>query len=468
MKLYNTLTKETEEVKPIKPGIIGMYSCGPTVYDYPHIGNWFAFIRWDVLARALRSEYDVNWVMNITDVGHLVSDDDAGEDKLEKGAKRENKTAWQVADFYGKYFLDALQKLNFSEITTIPKATDHINEQIELVKKLEAKGYTYVIEDGVYFDTNKLTDYGKLANLNKDTLLAGARVEMCPGKKNITDFALWKFSPKDQKRDMEWDSPWGKGFPGWHIECSAMSMKYLGDTLDIHCGGIDHIPVHHTNEIAQSEAATGKTFSNIWVHSNFIKVNGQKMSKSLGNLVTLEDINKGSFTNQDFRLLVLESHYRNEAQFTWEILESAKNRLARWQSVADLRHQAEVFEDAPNLSESDWLAQSKANLLEALREDLNTPKALQSIDESLDFITTNGLSSTSVGNFEDFLSAINVYLGINLFKDNINNEQSNILKDRVQARSSGNWQKSDSLRDELKELGLIVKDTPNGQVWERA
>lgn len=469
MKLYNTLTKQVETVKPIKKDAVTLYTCGPTVYDYPHIGNWFAFIRWDILARTLKYEFNsVDWVMNITDVGHLVSDDDAGEDKLEKGARRENKSAWDVAEFYSNYFSKALARLNFSEISTVPKATDHISEQIELVKKLDQKGFTYVIEDGVYFDTSRLNDYGKLANLNKEKLLAGARVEPTPGKKNITDFALWKFSNKGQKRDMEWDSPWGKGFPGWHIECSAMSMKYLGTTLDIHAGGIDHIPVHHTNEIAQSEAATGKPFAKIWIHSNFIKVDGHKMSKSLGNLITLEDIEEKGFNLQAFRMLVLESHYRSEAQFTWEVLESAANRLKRWQSVADLRLQPNNDnDDIQKELDHHFFATAKTPLVSALEDDLNTPKALSYIDQVLEKIENTGVRKDDVASYNTFLVFINRMLGIDLIKDPLPAKTLKLLEDREAARKSSNWKLSDKLRDELNKAGIAVKDTAKGQVWER-
>ena len=303
MKLYNTLTRSVEDLAPLEPPKVRLYTCGPTVYDYPHIGNWFAYLRWDLLVRALKANgLEPEWVMNITDVGHLVSDADDGEDKLEKGARREGKTAWDVAAFYTDYFLNGLQRLNILTPGQICKATEHIAEQIELIQKLEEKGFTYVTSDGVYYDTAKFPAYAAFARLDLDDLQAGARVEHNTEKRNISDFALWKFSPKDRQRDMEWDSPWGKGFPGWHIECSAMSMKYLGDTLDIHTGGIEHIPIHHTNEIAQSEAATGKRFCNVWLHSNHITVEGEKIAKSLGNGILLEEIEQRGLPLEALRL----------------------------------------------------------------------------------------------------------------------------------------------------------------------
>ena len=340
MRLYNTMSRQVEEFQPLSNDEVKIYTCGPTVYDYPHIGNWYAFIRWDILVRTLiASGYKVNWVMNITDVGHLVSDADEGEDKLEKGARREGKSAWEIADLYTNYFLKGLDRLNFIKPNQLPKATDNIPEQIDFIKGLEAKGFTYQIDDGVYFDTSKVADYGKLARLNIEALKAGARVEYNQQKHSPTDFALWKFSPTDHQRDMEWDSPWGKGFPGWHLECSALVLKYLGKAIDIHAGGIDHLTVHHPNEIAQSESLNGEPFAKYWLHSNFIQVDGQKMSKSLGNLITLEDIEAKGYSLEAFRLLVLESHYRSEAQFTWDTIAAAQNRLNTYRAMSQLRFQ---------------------------------------------------------------------------------------------------------------------------------
>src|SRR3989344_952205 len=271
LKFYNTLTRAKEEFKPQNPPAVGLYTCGPTVYNYAHIGNLRTYIFEDILKRALVANgFEVNHVMNITDVGHLTSDADVGEDKMEKGAKREGKTVWDIAEFYTKAFKEDMRRLNLVEPDIWCKATDHIAEQIELIQRLEKRGFTYLIDDGVYFDTTKDPHYGKLARLDIAGLRAGARIEMVKDKRNPTDFALWKLSPDNEQRQMEWESPWGKGFPGWHIECSAMAMKYLGETFDIHCGGIDLIPVHHTNEIAQAENATGKKFVHTWLHGEFL------------------------------------------------------------------------------------------------------------------------------------------------------------------------------------------------------
>jgi cysteinyl-tRNA synthetase len=282
IRLYNTASRKVEDFKPIKDGEVGIYSCGPTVYHYAHIGNLRAYVFADILRRSFVSaDYKVKHIINITDVGHLVGDGDGGEDKLEKGAEREGKSAWEVAKFYTDSFMEDLQSLNIdTNEYTFPRATDNIKEQIGLISALEIDGYTYKTSDGIYFDTSKFSHYGDFAHLNIEGQKSGARVEENKEKKNITDFALWKFSPALEQRQMEWDSPWGKGFPGWHIECSAMSMKYLGNHFDIHTGGIDHIPVHHTNEIAQSECVTGEKYVNYWMHVNFLHDSTGKMSKS--------------------------------------------------------------------------------------------------------------------------------------------------------------------------------------------
>lgn len=452
MKLYNTLPRSIEEIKPAQPPEITVYSCGPTVYDYPHIGNWFTFIRYDVLIRALKaSGLQPKWVINITDVGHLVSDADEGEDKLEKGAKREGKSAWDIANFYTDYFTKSLSKLNITSPDNLPRATEHIDEQIELVKKLESKGFTYKTSDGIYFDTSKLSDYGKLARLDIEHLRAGARVEVNPEKRHPTDFALWKLSPKGKKRDMEWDSPWGMGFPGWHLECSAMAMKYLGETLDIHAGGIDHIPVHHTNEIAQSEAATGKPFANYWFHSNFVLTDNQKMAKSADNFLTLEDIEKRDIDLMAFRLLVLESHYQTEAHLSWDNLEAAQNRLKHWQAVADLRWQSKksVPLDASIMNKS-------------VQNNLDTPKVLSIIDNYLAEVEKNNAYPDT-----KTLKNIEALLGINLLREDISEKIKTILDERQKARDEKDFKKSDELRDELKEQGIGVRDTDNGQIWFR-
>ena len=316
-----------------------MYTCGPTVYNFQHIGNFRTFLFEDFLKRVLLYNcYDVKHIMNITDVGHLVSDDDEGEDKMETGSAREGKTVWEIAEYYTQFFYDDSNSLNIIPPERYTKATDYIKEQIDMLKCLEEKGYTYAASDGVYFDTSKLTDYGKLAQLDIAGLEEGKRVALSDEKKNKTDFALWKFSPKDQKRQMEWDSPWGKGFPGWHLECSAMSKKYLGDTFDIHCGGIDHIPIHHTNEIAQSEACNGKEYVHYWLHGAFLEEDSGKMSKSKGEFLTFAFLKNKGYSPLDYRYMCLGTHYRKRLIFSWEILDSAKTALGRIkQKVTELK-----------------------------------------------------------------------------------------------------------------------------------
>jgi len=462
MKLYNTLSRQIEDVTPLHAPEVTVYTCGPTVYDYPHIGNWFAFIREDMLIRTLKaSGLRPKWVMNITDVGHLVSDADEGEDKLEKGARREGKTAWDVAKFYTEYFEKGLERLNILQPDYLPKATDHIKEQIELIQKLEKKGYTYITSDGVYYDTAKFPKYADFARLDLDEQEAGKRVGFNPEKRGVADFALWKFSPKDHRRDMEWDSPWGTGFPGWHIECSAMSMKYLGETLDIHAGGIDHVPVHHTNEIAQSEAATGKPFARLWMHSNHITIEGEKISKSLDNGITLEDIEERGISLQAFRLHVLESHYRSQSKFSWESLAAAQNRLRNWREAMATRWQEAVLPMVG--ADGDISApQFKEALFAALSDDLNTVKALQLIDA----VASKALAGAVCGAcLDNIAETVQDALGINLIVENISDAQRELIQSREQARTDKDWAKSDKLRDDLTEQGIGLRDTPNGAIW---
>lgn len=461
MKLYNTLTRKIDEIRPQQTPIVTIYTCGPTVYDYPHVGNWFTFIRYDLLVRTLKAAgLQPKWVMNITDVGHLVSDADEGEDKLEKGARREGKTAWDVAAYYTDYFVRGLERLNFIRPDYLPKATEHIAEQIAMVKTLEEKGYTYIISDGVYYDTSKFPEYADFARLDLDEQQAGARVEYDPEKRNPSDFALWKFSPKDHQRDMEWDSPWGKGFPGWHIECSAMSRKYLGDTLDIHAGGIDHIPVHHTNEIAQSEVVTGKPFANLWMHSNHITIEGEKISKSLGNGITLEDIEKRGISLEAFRLHVLESHYRSQSKFSWDSLEASQNTLNNFNAWADLK-----FQNLESPALQDNYSEALAAFAREMADDLKTPAALAILNGMVNRVDELGADSGAIA---EALSIIENYLGLHMTdRVDISAQQKKLIAERERARADKNWTKSDELRDQLKEQGIGLRDTEHGAIWFR-
>lgn len=465
MKLYNTLTRQLDDVRPLAPPSVTVYTCGPTVYDYPHIGNWFTFIRYDLLIRVLRaSGLAPSWVMNITDVGHLVSDADEGQDKLEKGAEREGKSAWEIAKFYSDYFVNGLKRLNFTEPNYLPKATDHIPEQIAMIKTLEDKGFTYVIDDGVYYDTAKFSKYADFAQLDLDEQQSSGRVEHNPQKHSPTDFALWKFSPKDHQRDMEWDSPWGKGFPGWHIECSAMSLKYLGKTLDIHSGGIDHIAVHHSNEIAQSEAATGQPLANIWLHTNHIMVNDQKIAKSAGNGITLEDIEAKGYDLGIFRLHVLESHYRSQSKFSWDSLEAAKNRLQAYGAFADLVWQLPAQREVNGT----LLSQAQASMLAALQNDLDTPQVLARFS-AVESAWQDVLNTESQRSMREFLAFIDDVLGLRLSqRPGLDDDQRRLLANREAARQAQDWSKSDELRQRLEEQGIGLRDTATGATWFRS
>jgi cysteinyl-tRNA synthetase len=465
MKVQNTLTRTLDEITPLEDNKIKLYTCGLTVYSQPHIGNWVAYIYWDILVRTLKDAgYDVTRVQNITDVGHLTSDEDAGEDKMLKGALTEGITAWQVAEKYMAIADDeAYNKLGLLRPDHMPRATEYIPQQIAFVEELEKKGYTYVIADGVYFDTSKLSDYGKLARLDIGGLQFGARVADT-GKKNPTDFAVWKFSDPAEKRDMEWDSPWGKGFPGWHLECSVMARELLDDQIDIHTGGIDHIPVHHTNEIAQTEAVTGKQFSNYWLHNNHLKVDGEKMSKSLGNIYTLQDIEDKGFDIEAFKLTILSKHYRTEGNFTWEILEASQNRLNSYRAIADQLWQPSeqgTVDDAQ-------INQAQEAVRAALQDDMNTPGALAALSQLESAIDTGGISKSSQAAFSAFLQWIDSVLGLILSqRPNISEEQQILIKERQEARDDQNWEISDRLRNQLAGQGIEIKDTPRGQIWNR-
>lgn len=475
IKLYNTLTRNTDDFVPQTEGEVTLYTCGPTVYSEPHIGNWVAYIRWDILVRTLRAnDLSVTRVMNITDVGHLTSDADEGEDKMEKGAKREGITAWEVAERYTNRFLEGMTALNLLPPEFMAKATEHIPEQIALIKTLEDKGYTYKTSDGIYYDTSKFPTYADFAHLDLKALQEGARVEVNAEKKNPTDFALWKFSPEDVKRDMEWDSPWGKGFPGWHIECSAMAMKYLGETLDIHTGGIDHIPVHHTNEIAQSEAATGKRFSNYWLHCAHLLSNGTKLSKSLDNSYTLDEIAEKGFSALDFRMFILQSHYRTETNFTFENLEAAHNRLERWRAIASLRWQTHDTvmddDDKDSVGRVNGIVLSAPHAaMEALNDDLNTPETLVALERAFDAIEAAPLKRIQHSALSELIEWIDDVLGLKLASStpDISDAEKQTILERERAREQKEWKRSDALRDELAEAGVYVKDTPSGVVWNR-
>jgi cysteinyl-tRNA synthetase len=464
MTLYNTPDRKEHDIIPQNPPEVTVYTCGPTVYDYPHIGNWFTFIRYDLLVRTLKySGFKPRWAINITDVGHLVSDADEGEDKLEKGARREGKTAREIADYYTANFKAGLAKLNFTQPDYTPEATQYIEEQIAIVKKLEDKGFTYETSDGVYFNTAKFPKYADFAHLNLAKQQAGGRVDANPEKKSPSDFALWKFSAKNAKREMEWDSPWGKGFPGWHLECSAMIHHFFGDTVDIHGGGIDHIPVHHTNEIAQSVSLTGKPLAKYWFHANHILISDKKISKSEGNGITLEDIEAKGYEPEVLRLLVSQSHYRSQSVFSWEDLEAAKNRLADFKAMACLKWQAI---DKPD--ESTPLKKIEQELVDAMQDDLNSPKLIARLSQLEKILQANLLPEDELDSFNSLLKTVDGLLGLKLSEvEDISVDQKKIILERDQARQSGDWKKSDELRDNLTKEGIEVRDTQAGAIWSR-
>ena len=456
MKLFNTLTRSVDEFAPGDPPQVGIYTCGPTVYNFQHVGNYRTYIFEDVLVRTLKTAgFQVKRVMNITDVGHLTSDSDTGEDKLELGAKREGKTAWDIAAFYTEAFLKDIASLDILPADVLCKATDHIPEQIAMVKRLEEKGLTYTVADGVYFDTAKYSAYGRLDPARLKGQKAGARVDVVEGKKAPEDFALWKLTPAGQKRHMEWDSPWGKGFPGWHIECSAMAMKYLGETFDIHCGGIDHVPIHHTNEIAQAEGATGKPFARFWLHGEFLLMNSAKMAKSAGGFVTLTDLKDKGFDPLDYRCHCYTAHYRKQLDFTWELLESAKTARRRLREAA-----AALKGEAPGPVPAEHLKAFRC----AVEDDLNMPGALAAVWDCLH-------SSVPGGSKRAFLEEAEKVLALGLLKEEapaaLPAELQALVDRRAAARAAKDFKLSDELRKELDSRGIIVEDGKQGQRWRR-
>ncbi len=461
LNLYNTMTRQVDAFQPIQPGQVKLYTCGLTVYNYAHIGNLRTYVFEDILKRTLfLNEYEVNHVMNITDVGHLASDADEGEDKMELGAAREGKTAWDIAQFYTDQFRVDLANLNVIEPDIWCKATDHIQEQIEWIQKLEELGYTYILEDGVYFDSSKYEDYGRLARLDVEGLQAGARVEMVAGKRQPTDFALWKFSPSDQQRQMEWDSPWGIGFPGWHIECSVMAVKYLGEHIDIHCGGVDHVAVHHTNEIAQTESVTGENWVNWWMHGEFLVLKTavadgpQKMAKSGGNFITLNTlINKG-YDPLAYRYFLLNAHYRAKQTFTWEALDGAVTAFNRLKKRV-LGLKSETVDDAvPNQA-------YQTSFIASVNDDLNMPRVLALV---WDLLKDNDIDSSEKYATLLFMDQV-LGLGFADWQPEASDIPEAVLAlvaERTAARQNRDFAAADRIRDELKQMGFVVEDTLEG------
>ena len=448
MDIYNTLTRNKQAFEPLNPGNVKMYCCGPTVYNFAHIGNLRTYVFEDLLRRTLEFEgYTVKHVMNITDVGHLTSDADDGEDKMLKGARREKKTVWEIAEFYTKAFFKDMARLNLLHPTLICKATDHIPEMIGQIRLLEKNGLTYVSKGNVYFDTSKPKDYGKLARLDEQELKAGARIEVDPGKKHPYDFVLWFTHSKHGNQDMQWDSPWGQGFPGWHIECSAMSVKYLGKQFDIHCGGIDHISVHHTNEIAQAEGALKKKpWVKYWLHGNFLVIgDSAKMAKSGENFLTLQTLIDRGFDPLDYRYFCLQAHYRQELTFSWDALSAAKTARRR------LHARVQELGDTEGDVDEKYLGQFSA----ALEDDLNVSQALATAWSLLD--DENVKPEAQLATLKKF----DTVLGLKLdepIEFEVPPAVSQLALERNEARKNKDWKKSDELRLEIQKLGFEVSD----------
>ena len=456
LQLYNSLDRKKSDFNPIQPGKVGLYTCGPTVYNFAHIGNLRTYIFEDILKRVLLyNDFQVTHVMNITDVGHLTGDRDMGEDKMEKGALREGRTAWEIAEFYTRAFKSDIERLNIIAPDIWVKATDTIDDQIALIKILEEKGYSYRTGDGIYFDTSKFKDYTRLSHQDIESLREGARVEKNPEKRNATDFALWKFSPAGVRRQMEWDSPWGTGFPGWHIECSAMSMKYLDELLDIHCGGTDHIDVHHTNEIAQSEAATGKKFFNYWMHGAFLIIaGGKKMAKSEDNFLTLEN----AFVKNDinplvYRFAAFQTHYRKPMEYSEESVQAARNGLQHLQNQARRVVQNSAGQQGTVIDEY------KTKFLAAINDDLNMPRAMAAVQEML---KSNIADTDKHATILDYDRVLGLSLDQVDKPAELPQKITLLVAERQAARDAKDWAASDRLRDTIQELGYLVQDTKEG------
>ena len=455
---YNTLSREKQEFQPLKGKEVRMYTCGPTVYYFAHIGNLRAYLFMDTLRRVLKyNGYKLKHVMNITDVGHLVSDADEGEDKMLKAARRENKNPYEIANFYMNAFLKDIDKLNIDKPEIIARATEHIDVMEQYVKKIIENGYTYQTEDTIYFDTSKLKNYGILSGKKVEEQKAGARVDFDNNKKNISDFALWIKAPENHI--MKWDTFFGKCYPGWHLECSAMGYKYLGEEFDIHTGGIDHIPIHHENEIAQAQGFCGKIPARFWMHVNFLTVNGGKMSKSLNNLYTLEDLKEKGYEPLTYRMFNFTSNYRNKINFTWEAMDAAKTALNRLRE-GYLKH----AEGTATIDEKE-LEELENRFHEAINDDLNMPVAMSVV---WDIIKNPNKSK----DFQKLLLKFDEVLGLDLknyqkVENDIPEEDKKLVEERNEARKNKNWVESDRIRDILMSKGYTVKDGKEGTIIEK-
>ncbi len=460
IKLYNTLTKQTEELKPIEGNLVKIYTCGPTVYSYAHIGNFRAYLFMDLLRRTLKyNGYELKHVMNITDVGHLESDADEGEDKMLKAAKKENKNPYEIAAFYTNAFMKDVERLNINKPEYIIKATDYIQEMIEFVQELLNNGYAYETSKGIYFDITKLDKYPVLSNRKLDEQIAGARVEVDEEKKNPYDFAVWIKAPENHL--MKWDSPWGLSYPGWHIECSTMGRKYLGEEFDIHTGGVDHIPTHHENEIAQSKGATGKIPAKIWMHVEFLQVDGGKMGKSLGNTYTLDNLQEKGIEPLAYKLFCFSSNYTKKLNFTWEGAKAAQTSLER------LREGLQKHKNGTEIIEKEVLSNYEEKFLQEINDNLNVTSAMSVV---WDIIRNEKKSK----DFYQLICKFDEVLGLNLanvskekLELDLPKEVEKLVKQRKLAREQKNWAESDRLRDEIQKLGYCIKDSKTGMELQK-
>lgn len=445
MKLFNTATKTLEEFEPLGDEV-KIYTCGPTVYNTPHIGNYASYIYWDLLVRTLEmNQYKVKRILNLTDVGHLTSDGDEGEDKLEKGAAREGKTVWEIAEFYINQYLEGFHALKLTEPAKICRATDYVEQDKKMVDEMTKNGFTYETSDGIYFDTAKFADYAKFANLDLENLKAGARVDFNTEKRNVSDFAVWKFIKPGEKHAMRWDYLGQPGYPGWHLECSTIINTELGEPIDIHTGGIDHIPIHHTNEIAQTFAISGKNLAKYWLHCNFITIDGQKISKSLGNVYTLQDLADKDFAPLDFKMWVLQGHFQGTRNFTFESLDAARTRRLNWRN-----RYAAAYQTDDTKSNTEALEKIKSSL----NNNLNSAEAFATIDNA----------ELSRSDWE----SIDEWFGLGIASDfqDLTDAQKALLEQRRAARANRDWETSDEIRHAFELQGLTIKDGPNGQIWQ--